>query len=91
MEIIWLIPLRHHVGTGCFRGFNYRPSIRAVVRINIDNAIATGLGKNRLDVGNALFAVAFRHQRHIFSTNRLSKGSAPLVPRGMVRIGQRTN
>jgi hypothetical protein len=91
VQIVGLVPLRHDVGARLLAGLHDRPSVRAVVRIDVDDSIAVGLRENSLDVGDALLAVALRHQRHIVGADRLREGRAALVPGRVIGIGERAN
>ena len=55
------------------------------------HAVAAGLGEDRLDVGDALLAVALGDQRHVVGADRLGEGVAALVPGGVVGVGQRAD
>ena len=91
MQIVGLVPLGDDVGAGVLARLDDGTRVRAVVRIDVDDAIAAGLGENCLDVGDPLLAVAFRNQRHIVRADRLRECGAALVPGGVIGIGQRAN
>ena len=91
MQVGGLVPLGDDVGAGALAGLDDRPRVRAVVGIDVDDAVAAGLGQDRLDVGDALLAVAFGDQRHVVRADRFGEGRAALVPGGVIGIGQRAD
>ena len=91
MQVGGLVPLRYDIGAGCLGSFDDRTRVRAVVGVDVDHAVAAGLGEYRLDVGDALLAVALGHQRHIFGADRLGEGCAAIVPGRMIGVRQRAD
>ena len=55
------------------------------------DAVPAGLGEDRLDVGNALLAVALGDQRHIFGADGFGEGCATIVPGRMIGVRQRAD
>ena len=91
MQVGRLVPLRHDIGAGSLRGLDDRTRVRAVVGVDVDDAVAAGLGEDGLDVGDALLAVALGDQRHIFGADRLGESRAALVPGRVIGVGQRAD
>ena len=91
VQVGGLVPLGHDVGAGLLAGFDDRPRVRAVVRVDVEHEIAAGLGEQRLDVGDALLAVALGDQRHVVGADRSRERGAALVPRGVIGVGERAD
>ena len=91
MQVGGLVPLGDDISARCLAGIDDRPRIGAVVRVDVDSAIAARLGEDRLDVGNTLLAVAFGDQRHVFGAYRLRKRRTTSIPGCMIGVGQRTD
>ena len=87
VQVRRLVPLGDDGGAGVLAGLDDRPGVRAVVGVDVDHAVAAGLGEDRLDVGDALLAVAFGHQRHDLGAHRLPEGLAALFPGGVIGVG----
>ena len=59
MEVGRLVPPGDDIDLGFETGFDDRPGVGRVVRIDIQHHVAAGLGDHRANVGNALLAVGF--------------------------------
>jgi hypothetical protein len=86
MKIIWLVPLGDDAATSLLHFLDNNARIRGVIWIDVDNELAPGALQQRLDVGDAFFRIAFRHQRFIFRINGLGEISAAFGEGRVIRV-----
>ena len=86
-----LVPPGDDINLGLETGFDDRPGVRRVVRIDIQHHIAAGLGDHRANVGNALLAVGFGDKNRARKPDLLRESVSPDLPDGVIGIGKRAD
>jgi hypothetical protein len=87
MQISRLVPLGSDKCAGLCAGFDNRTRVRGVVRIDVQNHVPTGLGKNRSNVRNSFFAVSLRNEGDVVGANGFRKGRTALIPGRVIGVG----
>ena len=91
VQVGGLVPLGRDVDAGLGAGLDDRARVRALVGIDVQHHVAAGPGDHRLDVGDALLAVALGHQRRVLGAGPSRERLAALVPAGVVGVGERAD
>ena len=91
MQVVGLVPHGHHAALRRRDRLDDRPRIRTIVRVDAENGLVGDFGEQRLNVGQALFAVSLSHQRLIVLADARRKGFRTFVPRSVEGVGQRSD